>query len=320
MLSEVIGHDYIRDRLISLIKGDSSGTYLFHGPPSTGKRTIAFEVAKAILCERKTGDRCPCKSCKRFNRDHPDFLSIGQHEKIKVADVDRVIDFTFLSPLLSDKKVIVIDNADDITWEAANRLLKILEEPPAFFSFFLVTSNPQALVPTILYRCFKYEFNSLTKKDMVDVIVKKLGFESDQAKVLSNIAVDSSVDVFSKAGQYIKYRDMAVEFIVAFKQRDLIDQLDFVDKIDRSDMVVFSDMILLVLTDILLLSNGINEIGNVDIIKKLTKISELFNKKALIVITSAFSQVKRNLKLNVNLALVLKTTLIKVHPMALESV
>jgi hypothetical protein len=152
------------------------------------------------------------------------------------------------------------------------------------------------------------------------VITKKLGFEPDQAKVLSNIAVDSSVDVFSKAGQLIKYRDMAVEFILAFKQRDLIDQLDFVDKIERSDMAVFSDMVLLVLTDLLLLSNGIHEIGNVDIIKKLTKISELFNKKALIGVTSAFSQVKRNLNLNVNIAFVFKTTLIRIHSLAIVGV
>jgi DNA polymerase-3 subunit delta' len=319
MFSDIIGHDDIKERLVSLI-GNPSGTYLFHGPPSSGKRTVAFETAKAILCEKKIGDNCTCKSCKRFNRGHPDFLCIGQHDKIKVADVDQVIDFTFLSPLLSDRKVIVIDNADDITWEAANRLLKILEEPPVFFSFFLITSNPQALIPTILYRCFKYEFNSMSKKDMAMVITKKLGFEPDQAKVLSNIAVDSSVDVFSKAGQLIKYRDMAVEFILAFKQRDLIDQLDFVDKIERSDMAVFSDMVLLVLTDLLLLSNGIHEIGNVDIIKKLTKISELFNKKALIGVTSAFSQVKRNLNLNVNIAFVFKTTLIRIHSLAIVGV
>jgi DNA polymerase-3 subunit delta' len=318
MFSEVIGHDYLWERLNPLIIGDSSGTYLFHGPPSTGKRTVAFETAKAILCEKKTGDKCTCRSCSRFNRDHPDFLCIGQHEKIKVANVDQIVDFTFLSPLLSDRKVVVIDNAHDITWEAANRLLKVLEEPPAFFTFFLVTSNPQALVPTILYRCLKYEFNSLSKKDMAMVITKKLGFELDQAKVLSNIAVDSSVDVFSKAGQYIKYRDMAVEFVSAFKQRELIDQLDYVDKVDRPDMPVFSDMVLLVLTDILLLKNGINEIGNVDIIKKLTKMSELFNKMAMIGLTSTFSQVKRNLNLNINLALVFKTTLIKIHPLAIQ--
>lgn len=314
MFLNLIGHEREKEYLKTLIERDFSGTHLFYGPPSVGKRTAAFETAKIILCENKKGDECFCRSCKKFNSEHPDFFYTGR-EKIKVEDIDQLLDFMSLKPLISDKKIAIIDNAENITMEASNRLLKVLEEPPKGFAVILVTSNPQALLPTVLYRCLKIEFKALEKRFLITIFSKKLGFEIPQAVVLAGITSFAVVDVFSKAGLYIKYRDMAVEFVSVMKNKSLIDLLDFVDKIDRSDLDIFVDMLVLVLTDIAMLQNNFFDIVNKDKEKDLFLFVSKFNKMALAGILNILSQIKRYIYLNVNMNLVLKTAIIKSHPL-----
>ena len=72
MFPTVIGHDAIKKKLGALLARGSAGTYLFYGPPSVGKRTMAFELAKAILCLNKMDKDCSCKSCNKFYTGHPD--------------------------------------------------------------------------------------------------------------------------------------------------------------------------------------------------------------------------------------------------------
>ena len=315
MLDSVIGHGQLKERLIVRLKKHPIGTFLFYGPPSTGKRTTAFEAAKFILCEESGEAKCVCRSCKRSEFDHPDFLCVGRKEKIKVADVEKILEFSETTPFLSKNKVIVLDNAHDITWEAANRLLKLLEEPPPHFAFFLVSDNPQKMIPTILSRCIKFEFNSLQKDDLIEIFSIKMGFKKSEAKMLGWVAADTSMDIFSHAGKYLKYRMMVVEFLSNMKKRKLIDSLDYIDKIERGDLSIFCDLLVLILTDILLLKNGIQDITNGDIIKDVTKIAENINPKALIAITSHFSQVKRYQYLNINSNMNLKSCLIKSYPL-----
>jgi DNA polymerase III subunit delta' len=314
MLSAIIGQDKVKEKLTTFLSGDVTGTYLFYGPNNVGKRTSAFEIARFLLCGTKQKN-CSCRSCKKFNEDHPDFLCIGRSDKIKVKDIDLLLEFSYLSPFFSRYKITVIDNADNITWEAANRLLKILEEPPPGFVFFLISSNPEAIIPTILSRCIKYEFSVLSKGNLISIIRKKLGFETEKAVILGNIATVVSLNVFDKASQYLRYRDMALNMLSAFKKNGLLTVLDCVDKIDREEVPIFADMFLLLLTDILLTQNKISLIANSDLSKDIEKMSLEFKEKALLIAVDIFSQLKRNLYLNVNMPCVLKNSLIKVFPL-----
>lgn len=310
-MNYIIGHELLKERLISRFKQDPYGTFLFHGPSSIGKRTVSFELSKKILCENSLGEDCPCMSCKKFNAaEHPDFLCVGRQETIKVVDIDRVLEFVETTSFLSKSKIIIIDNAHDITWEAANRLLKVLEEPPPKITFFLVSSEPSVIIPTILSRCIKYEFNSLSREDITNIIWKKLGFELPQAKTLGWLAVNSSMDIFSKVGLYLKYREMAFEFLSELKTRSLLDSMDYIDKIDKNDLSIFTDLIIILLTDFLLLKNGVPHIANDDLFDEILETTEKINDKALIAIVNLFSQIK-NIKYNLNLNIHIKNALIK---------
>ena len=317
-LDKVIGHEDFKGAFLPRLKSYPAGVYLFYGPASVGKRTTAFEVAKMILCKKELEEKCGCISCKQFDKGHPDFLCVGGREKIKVADVDSIIEFCTTTPFLSDSKIIIIDDAHIMTVEAANRLLKLLEEPPLNYSFFLITSNPQAIISTILSRCIRYEFGGLSREDLTSIIKKKLGFSFKEAETLGWLAASSSLDVFTKAGEYLKYRDMALELLSNMKKRHLVDSIDYIDKMEKEDLPIFSDMLVLVLTDLLLLKYNILEITNRDKQKRLLKIAEGYNYLALIGIVSIFSQVKRYLYLNINLNLYLKNVIIRTYPLFMK--
>ena len=315
MFQNITGHGRTKERLASMLsRPDITGTYLLYGPPSVGKRTVAFEAARTILCKDKKEEGCTCQSCRDFREGHPDFLCIGQHTKIKVSDVDLLLEFVSVSPLISDRKVAVIDNADEITWGASNRLLKTLEEPPDGFSFFLVTANPSTILPTILSRCVQYGFEALSQEDLINIIWKKMGFDLPKARILGWIGSDSSVDIFSKAGLYIKCREQALGFVMGMKD-SVLSSLDYIDKVGKDNMAVFSDMVVLLLTDVLLLKNKIGEIINSDLRDDLTKLVGSVNEKALLGMVAVFSQVKKYSYLNINLGVAMKSAVIRTHPL-----
>ena len=306
--SSIVGHDSIKIRLSKII--DSPGKFLFHGPPSSGKRTIALELSKYALCQGTKQDDCTCRSCQIFKQGHPDLLCIGQKGKILVEDLNILIEFVSRAPLSSNTKAIVIDNIDSISTEAANRLLKTLEESP--FIYFLITSNLPRVLSTIQSRCIKFEFGGLKQEEITNILWKNFGFELTQASILGWIGSGSSSDIFSNAGLYLKYRDMSFDFISLFLGKDFINILDFIDKISKDELIIFLDMLILVLTDILLVHNLIEEVINFDRRSDLKDLSKKLPVKSLLVILTYLTQVKKHLNLNINLNMFLKSSSIKI--------
>jgi len=309
--SNIIGHELLKSSLSKLDKDPQ--TYLFFGPPSVGKRTIAYNLARYMLCQEMKDDDCKCKSCVSFNNGHPDFLSVGNNGKILVNDIDNLIEFVSRAPLCSGTKVIVIDNVDIISVDAINRLLKTLEE--STFIFFLITSQLKNVLPTIQSRCNKIQFGALSQDDIVNILWKRMGFELPQARIIGWIGAGSNIDIFSCAGLYLKYRDMSFDFINLLLGKDFLTVLDFVDKIPRPDLAVFIDMLILVMTDMLLLKVSIESVVNSDRRNDLQKLIKGCNDKVLIASLSSLTQVKVNSYLNVNLNLALKSSLIKIWSM-----
>jgi len=266
-----------------------------------------------LLCSTKDLE-CSCESCKKFKvQDHPDYLCFGRKNKIKVADIDVLLEFVSTTAFISDRKVIILDNAHIMSLEASNRLLKVLEEPPPYVTFILITSSPELLLSTVLSRCIKYEFESLSREDLTNIIWKKLGFDLPKAQILGWVASNSSVDVFSDAGKCLICKDMAFNFIsILIKNKSQIDLLDIIDRVPKEDLPIFSDMVTILLTDILMLKNGYATPVNTDVIDEMKKFD--VGDKSLLWALSHFSQVKKNWYLNVDLNMVLKNASIKSWP------
>jgi len=308
----IIGHEAVLDRLKPLYH-ITEGAFLFYGPPSVGKRTVAFDIARKLLCVKNCGEVPECISCQRFN-DHPDFVCVGRTSRVKVDDIENILSFVSTVPFLSRVKVVVIDNAEGMTLESGNRLLKILEEPPKNVVFFVVSCDVGGLLPTIKSRCVAYEFGALSSEDLTNIMYQKMGYELPKARALGWIAARGTVDIFAKAGVYLQVRDMAFDLLYNAKNKTLIDFLDYVDKIDRSDYPIFIDMLLLLATDVMLLIKNIKQISNVDIENDLRKMSEKTSDMALIMLVNTISQLKKYAVYNINLNMALKNAFIKIQP------
>ena len=222
---EVIGQEHIVKTLTNSIKGNNiSHAYLFSGPRGSGKTTIARIFAKAINCLSRTNfgengngqsgvanknspklvrdenqvngfEPCDkCSSCLEIMAGRSmDLIEIDAASHRGVDDVRELREGIKFAPVKSKYKIFIIDECHQLSKDAANALLKTLEEPPAHAIFLLATTESHKMIPTILSRCQKFDFKRL----QVSEIIKKLEFISKKENVkldqsaLSLIALNS---------------------------------------------------------------------------------------------------------------------------------
>ncbi len=146
--------------------------YIFSGNGNTKNYLYAKEFAKMILClDKKEGYCNTCKSCIMFNdSNHPDYIEINkeQPESIKIDEIREMQEKIIEKPITSEKKVYVINNAEKMTVEAQNCLLKTLEEPPEFITIILVSNNENTILATIKSRCTKVAFTEEIEKEITE--------------------------------------------------------------------------------------------------------------------------------------------------------
>jgi DNA polymerase-3 subunit delta' len=150
---------------------------------------MAFVLSKAINCERKRDDACEkCASCKGINaRNFPDVMVIQpERNVIKIEQMRTLRKIAYLRPMVGKKRVFVVTEAEKMTEEAANSLLKILEEPPLFSYVILVTHNPFLIISTIKSRCQILNFPPVSREEIEKELVEK-GYEEEKARVVSRL-------------------------------------------------------------------------------------------------------------------------------------
>ena len=176
---EIIGNEEVKKYLLNSIKQNKlSQSYLFVGTEGIGKLLIAKAFAKKILClEQTENNNCECKSCKCFEGlNHMDFSVVNeQGETIKIDQIREITNKIIEQPVVSNKKVYIINDCDKMTVEAQNCLLKTLEEPPEFAVIIMITSNENALLTTIKSRCMTIKFKNIPKDELQKYATEKLG-------------------------------------------------------------------------------------------------------------------------------------------------
>lgn len=159
----ILGNEKNKEMLTKIAQGGSSvHGYLWVGKDGIGKSLFAIEFAKMLLCESNDQKPCgKCKSCIEFAANsHPDFMKISPEDgkTIKIEQIRYLQEKIAEKPVTSSKKVYVIENSELMTREAANSLLKTLEEPPSYAVIILLTSNESKLLATIKSRLMKIYF------------------------------------------------------------------------------------------------------------------------------------------------------------------
>lgn len=159
--------------------GRTAHAYLFTGPEGEAKSKMVLAFARALNCEKGSDPFCECLSCRKIgNRNHPDVRWMGEDEKsrsIKIEEVRTLIHEASLRPYEGKWKVFILKGAERLTLEAANALLKTLEEPPEHSVFILLAENKAHLLATIQSRSFEIRTPPTPEKNpLEDAAVQKL--------------------------------------------------------------------------------------------------------------------------------------------------
>lgn len=171
-------------------------TALFCGKHGTGKTTIARILAKAVNCEHPDADGnpcCKCQSCISIDAGvNGDVIELDAASHNKVEDAENIVKQASYLPN-GNKKVIILDEAHMFSKAAQNKLLKVFEEPPAHVIFIFCTTEEDGLLDTILSRCNKFTFNSISDSDILDnlkMVCEKEGieYEEDALKLITKKA------------------------------------------------------------------------------------------------------------------------------------
>lgn len=222
----IIGNTEVKEYLDKNIKQKNIlHSYLFLGTSGIGKLLIAKEFAKAILCIEENSDICTCKSCTCFNgKNHPDFYLINEAgENIKIDIIRELTEKVIEKPIISNRKVYIINDCDKMTKEAQNCLLKTLEEPPEFAVIILISSNENLILNTIKSRCMSIKFKNIEDEELLNFAINNLGYESISKNLLK--AFDGSIEKAIKLKDDKQKYSEIEELISNFTKKDLIDIL-----------------------------------------------------------------------------------------------
>src|SRR3954454_23125262 len=191
MLSETERHPHARAVLGAALAPDGapSHAYLFSGPAGSGKRTVARAFASALLTEG--ADDPEGAALRVAHGAHPDLTWVAPTSAagILVGDVDEaVVAGAARTPFESSRRVFVIEDADELNDQAANRMLKTLEEPPAFAHLILLTSRPGEVLPTIASRCQAVRFDAPPTDELAERLGRQ-GVAPEQAQACARLAL-----------------------------------------------------------------------------------------------------------------------------------
>lgn len=210
---EVVGQTHIIQTLKNaIVQNRIAHAYLFCGPRGTGKTSIAKIFAKILNCTNNQDAPCGvCENCKMAaNGSHPDIIEIDAASNNGVDEVRNLIDKVKYAPMQGKYKIYIIDEVHMMTSGAFNALLKTIEEPPAHVIFIFATTEPNKVLPTIISRCQRFDFNKVSMHDIkyrLSVVCKNEGIEIDEngLTLIAQLADGGMRDALSILDQCVAY-------------------------------------------------------------------------------------------------------------------
>ena len=309
-----------------------SHAYLFYGPESIGKKLTALEFAKALNCEvsgpKDSCDTCP--SCHKIDhRLHPDFFLLEPEKSspsardavIKVEEIRELQKKLAYLPYEGKTKVAIIDGAETMNPQAANTLLKTLEEPPSVTVLILITSNPYRLLPTIVSRCQGVKFHPLSTDEVKTVLQRAQEKENGEIdeKELTSRALRSMGQINRALEEDLAVTDQYREEILNLLETVSFERMDAVFKWTKSwakqpaHIQSLLDEMMNLLRDLAVIKSGGPDTGilNRDILERLQPLAEQKNIATLTAMFESVVQTKSALRGNANLQLSLDHMLIE---------
>jgi DNA polymerase-3 subunit delta' len=238
----IVGHERAVDLLQRAIRHRRIGhAYLISGPLGVGKRTLAVCLAQALNCERlgpgAEGDGVPpcgtCRRCRLIAADaHPEVRVVGvqaPHRVIRVADVESIQADAALRAADVYRKVYVLEQAEQLHPDAANRLLKTIEEPPSSVVMILTTVDPEATLETIVSRCQHLRLRPLRRDRLGQHLIQASGLAPERAELLAALAEGCVGRALSLANddRALERRSRLLDELVGLEDADRVARLQY---------------------------------------------------------------------------------------------
>ncbi|HBM75596.1 MAG TPA: DNA polymerase III subunit delta' [Clostridiaceae bacterium] len=327
VLDDIVGQkNIVRDIKNSLLNKRIAHAYLFCGPDGVGKSIAASILAMTLNCKAKGLDPCGrCPSCIRAQSgNHPDIIHFraknrsGSKQSISVDDIRDLQADMQKKPYENGVKVYIIHDAEKMTEQAQNALLKVLEEPPEKMVIILLTYNMYSILSTIISRCRVMKFTRAPERDIEAYLIDKAGVSAEQARYLAALSdgiLKNALD-FMDSDDLKAARNEIIELSRNIKYCDKIDALysveyfinnkDGIDKILDIMMSFYRDMMIFKeCADKRLLIN-LDKAGMIqDECPKYT-VGSLYN------IIKSIKETARKIRLNVNYQLAIESMLLNI--------
>lgn len=264
MFENLVGNEKVKEYLNSTIENKNiSHSFIFVGKPGIGKKQFAHQYAEMIMCLQDgkcDGNSVKCDSCIKFEGNaNPDYAEITPDGKtLKIEQIRNLQARIVEKPITSRRKVYVIDDADLMSEESQNCLLKTLEEPPEYAVIILIVSNESRILPTIKSRCVIIKFQPLTLKEIKQV---KPELSNDLIQLLEGSLLNAE-NIEQKKEQYAQLSNL----VNVLENKQLVEVFNSADLLYKG-----KDDIITLLEYLNLIFFSRNEINAIPIIEKTKK-------------------------------------------------
>lgn len=319
---KILGHEQIKEHFRYAVQtGKVSHAYILSGEAGMGRKSLANTFALSLLCEKGMSDPCmQCHACKQaLSGNHPDLIYVT-HEKpasIGVDDVrEQINDTIMVRPYSSYYKIYIVDEAEKMTVQAQNALLKTIEEPPSYGVILLLTTNPEGFLPTILSRCVQLKLKPLKDEVVKEYLIQSVGVKESQAEIYSAFArgnLGKAIHL-AESEEFKQMYDGVLQLLKRLKNADISDLLDYIRKLkdEKLDIYECLDFMQMWYRDVLMYktTKDINLLIFKDEFSSIKTLSAVSGYDGLERVLEAIDKARVRLNANVNMELVMELMLL----------
>ncbi len=320
----IVGHEQIVEHLKNAVKYEKvSHAYIFSGEEGAGKRMLAAAFAKTLQCSEKGTEPCgTCLSCiQAESGNQPDIIWVS-HEKqnsIGVEDIrEQVVGDIQIRPYSSPWKIYIIDEAEKMTVQAQNALLKTIEEPPAYGVILLLTTNAEVFLPTILSRCVLLRLKPVGNKKIKTFLMEEIkvpDYKADLCVAFAQGNVGKAVKL-ARSESFEEMKGHVVRIFRTVEKMELSDLLSALKELEafKTDIYDYLDLSLVWFRDVLLfkVTHDANVLVFREEVAALQKHANRSSYEGLECIITAIEKAKVRLRANVNFELAMELMLLTI--------
>ncbi len=314
----VVGHKDVTKYISNAVSENRvSHAYIINGERGSGKKMLANLFAMTLLCEKQEPDPCnECHSCRQAESgNHPDIIRII-HEKpntISVDDIREQVNNTInVKPYQGPYKIYIIPEADKMTPQAQNALLKTIEEPPHYAVIFLLTENAELLLPTINSRCVMLKLRNIKDTLIKKYLMEKMEVPDYKADVCTAFArgnVGRAI-MLANSEHFNEIREEAVQLLKYIQEMEISEIVNAVNHITAYKLEIsdYLDIIMIWFRDVLLYkaTKEIDKVVFKDQIQYIKERAKRSSYEGIEIIIESLDKAKARLKANVNFELVME--------------